>query len=156
MEGHARTWFTPKQKAELWERWNSSQCPADIARALERRNKSGVYRVLAGNGGIAPAPHRRALVALRLEEREGFREALPPVSRYGGSRRASNDRPQLSAERSGVTAAAAPTAPARLISAPGGGHCAQSLVAWRAMPSYDGASRRSSCSSGRRSRSLAG
>src|SRR5215470_10992693 len=56
MEGHARTWFTPKQKAELWERWKSGQCVADIARALERRNKSGVYRVLAGNGGIAPAP----------------------------------------------------------------------------------------------------
>src|SRR5215475_6299612 len=70
MEGHARTWFTPKQKAELWERWKSGQCVADIARALERRNKSGVYRVLAGNGGIAPAPRRRALVALRLEERE--------------------------------------------------------------------------------------
>src|SRR6516165_7778773 len=150
MEGHARTWFTPKQKAELWERWKSGQCVADIARALERRNKSGVYRVLAGNGGIAPAPRRRALVAKR------FRGALPPVGRYGGSHRASNDRPQLSAERSGVTAAAAPTAPARLISACGGGHCAQSLVAWRAMPSYDGASRRSSRSSGRRSRSLAG
>src|SRR5262245_59622920 len=72
----------------------------------------------------------------------------PAVGRYGGSHRASNDRPQLSAERSGVTAAAAPTAPARLISATGGGHCAQSLVAWRAMPSYDGASRGSSCSSG--------
>ena len=43
---------------------------ADIARALERRNKSGVYRVLALNGGIAPAPRRRASVALRLEERE--------------------------------------------------------------------------------------
>src|SRR5215471_13306810 len=70
MEGHARTWFTPKQKAELWERWKSGQCVADIARALERRNKSGVYRVLAGNGGIAPAPRRRALVALQLEERE--------------------------------------------------------------------------------------
>jgi hypothetical protein len=38
--------------------------------ALERRNKSGVYRVLAFNGGIAPAPRRRASVALRLEERE--------------------------------------------------------------------------------------
>ena len=25
MEGHARTWFTPKQKAELWERWKSGQ-----------------------------------------------------------------------------------------------------------------------------------
>ena len=55
MEGHARTWFTPKQKAELWERWKSGQCVAYIA---------------TGNGGIAPAPRRRALVALRLEERE--------------------------------------------------------------------------------------
>src|SRR5450631_4362548 len=70
MEGNARTWFTPKQKAELWERWRSGQCVADIARALDRRNKSGVYRVLALNGGIAPAPRRRAAVALRLEERE--------------------------------------------------------------------------------------
>jgi IS30 family transposase len=70
MEGTARTWFTPKQKAELWERWKSGQCVADIARALERRNKSGVYRVLALNGGIAPAPRRRAPIALRLEERE--------------------------------------------------------------------------------------
>jgi transposase, IS30 family len=70
MEGNARIWFTPKQKAELWERWKNGQCVADIARALERRNKSGVYRVLALNGGIAPTPRRRASVALRLEERE--------------------------------------------------------------------------------------
>ena len=42
MEGNARIWFTPKQKAELWERWKNGQCVADIARALERRNKSGV------------------------------------------------------------------------------------------------------------------
>ena len=46
MEGNARTWFTPKPRAELWQRWKSGQCVADIARALERRNKSGVYRVL--------------------------------------------------------------------------------------------------------------
>jgi hypothetical protein len=57
----ARTWFTPKQKAELWERWKSGQCVADIARALERRNKSGVYRILALNGGIASSPHEVAL-----------------------------------------------------------------------------------------------
>jgi IS30 family transposase len=66
----ARTWFTPKQRAELWKRWRSGQCVADIARALERRNKSGVYRILALNGGIAPTPRRRARVALRGEERE--------------------------------------------------------------------------------------
>jgi hypothetical protein len=70
MEGNARIWFTPNQKAELWERWKSGQCVADIARALERRNKSGVYRILALNGGIAPALRRRGLVTLRLEERE--------------------------------------------------------------------------------------
>ena len=70
MEGNARTWFTPTQKAELWERWWSGQCVADIAQALERRNKSGVYRILALNGGITPAPRRRARVALRVDERE--------------------------------------------------------------------------------------
>ena len=70
MEGNARTWFTPKQRTELWERWKRGQCVADIARALERRNKSGVYRVLALNGGIAPLPRQRAALSLRLEERE--------------------------------------------------------------------------------------
>ncbi len=70
MEWHARTLFTPRQRAELWERWKSGQCVADIARSLGRRNKSGVYRILAVNGGIAPAPRQRAPVALRLEERE--------------------------------------------------------------------------------------
>jgi len=29
MEGNARTWFTPKQRAELWERWKSGQCVAE-------------------------------------------------------------------------------------------------------------------------------
>jgi IS30 family transposase len=70
MDGNTRPRFTPRQKAELWERWRSGQCIADIARALERRNKSGVYRVLALNGGITPAARRRAPVALRLEEPE--------------------------------------------------------------------------------------
>src|SRR5271169_3288416 len=84
MEGNARTWFTPKQRAELWERWKSGQCVADIARALERRNKSGVYRVLALNGGIAPTPRRRASVALRLEEREEISRGIAAGRRNHG------------------------------------------------------------------------
>jgi IS30 family transposase len=76
MAVHARTWFTPRQKADLWERWKRGQCVADIARALERRNKSGVYRVLALNGGIAPAPRRRAPAALRLAEREDISRGI--------------------------------------------------------------------------------
>jgi hypothetical protein len=56
----ARIWFTPKQKSELWERWRAGQCVADIARGLERRNKSGVQRILALGGGISPPVRRRA------------------------------------------------------------------------------------------------
>jgi IS30 family transposase len=70
MEWTARVRFTAREKAELWERWRNGQCVADIARALGRRNKSGVYRILAHDGGIVPLPRRRAAGALRLEERE--------------------------------------------------------------------------------------
>jgi hypothetical protein len=43
----------PSDKAEcpLWVAGST-----DRRRALERRNKSGVYRILALNGGIAPEP----------------------------------------------------------------------------------------------------
>ena len=70
MEWTARIRFTAPQKAELWDRWKNGQCVADIARGLGRRNKSGVYRILAHDGGIVPMPRRRAAAALRLEERE--------------------------------------------------------------------------------------
>ena len=76
MEQVSRVWFTPKQKAELWKRWKSGQCIAAIARTLGRRNKSGVYRILAINGGIIPTPRHRALLALRLDEREEISRGL--------------------------------------------------------------------------------
>ena len=88
MEGTARIWFTPQQRAELWERWKNGQCVADIARALERRNKSGVYRILAVNGGIAPEPRRRAAGALRRGTRGDLavcRRSLDTADRTGPS-----------------------------------------------------------------------
>ena len=51
IEGHARTWFSPKQKAELWERRESGQWVADVARTIEERET--VSKILALNGGIA-------------------------------------------------------------------------------------------------------
>jgi len=66
----SRTWFTAKQKSELWERWKNGQSVLAISRALERRNKTGVRRIVALSGGIASAPRRRAVAALKLEERE--------------------------------------------------------------------------------------
>src|SRR6516225_3808689 len=66
----SRIWFTAAQKAELWERWKNGQSAAAIARALERKNKTGVERIAVLHGGIGPAQRRRAFAALRLEERE--------------------------------------------------------------------------------------
>ena len=66
----SRIWFTAAQKAELWERWKNGQSAAAISRALERKNKTGVERIVVLHGGIGPAPRQRALAALRFEERE--------------------------------------------------------------------------------------
>src|SRR6516162_4759993 len=66
----SRIWFTAAQKAELWERWKNGQSAAAISRALEKKNKTGVERIVVLHGGIGPAPRRRALAALRFEERE--------------------------------------------------------------------------------------
>ena len=66
----SRILFTAKQKDELWERWKNGQSVLAISRGLERRNKTGVQRIVALNGGIAPAPRCRAVAALKLEERE--------------------------------------------------------------------------------------
>ena len=59
----SRIWFTAAQKAELWERWKNGQSAAAISRALERKNKTGVERIVVLHGGIGPAPRRRALAA---------------------------------------------------------------------------------------------
>ena len=66
----SRIWFTPEQKTELWERWKQGHSISAISRALERRNKTGVQRIVALHGGIAPPPRHRAVSALKLEERE--------------------------------------------------------------------------------------
>jgi len=59
----SRVWFTPEQKIELWERWRKGETIPAIARALERRNKTGVYRIVALHGGIAPLLCRRTINA---------------------------------------------------------------------------------------------
>lgn len=41
-----------------------------LLHALERKTKSGVYRILALSGGIAPVARRRCPVVLVLDERE--------------------------------------------------------------------------------------
>jgi IS30 family transposase len=76
MELISRVLFTPQQKTDLWKHWKGGQSVASIARALGRRNKSGVYRILAASGGIIPPPRHRAHLALRADEREEISRGL--------------------------------------------------------------------------------
>ena len=57
----SRIWFTAAQKAELWERWKNGQSAAAISRALERKNKTGVERIVVLHGGIAAGVARESL-----------------------------------------------------------------------------------------------
>lgn len=66
----SRIWFTAEQKVELWERWKQGQSISSISRALERRTKGGVQRIVVVHGGIAPSARRRAGRTLELGERE--------------------------------------------------------------------------------------
>jgi len=47
----SRVLFTAAQKAELWEQWKNGQSAAAISRALERKNKTGVERIVVLHGG---------------------------------------------------------------------------------------------------------
>ena len=88
----SRIRFTVAQKAELWERWKNGQSAAAISRALDRKNKTGVERIVVPHGGIAPASRGRALAALRLEEREEISRGITVADRSGRSPRASDGR----------------------------------------------------------------
>ena len=151
----SRIWFTAAQKAELWERWKNGQSAAAISRALERKNKTGVERIVVLDGGIVPAPRRRALAALRLEEREEISRGIA-VGRSirqiaQGLGRAPSTVSREIRRDGGSQAYRANRADRRAWER----RCAPSLAVWRCTGSYDGAWRRSS-RNGRRSRSPAG
>ena len=126
----SRIWFTAAQKAELWERWKNGQSAAAISRALERKDKTGVERIVVLHGGIVPAPRRRALATLRLEEAKRFPVALrwagDPADRPGPRTGAIDSKPGDQARR-----VSRPIVQTGLIGVPGSGRCATSLVVWR-------------------------
>jgi len=75
MEGHARTWFTPKQKAELWERASEFERLAETEPLREARRRYRIiarhYRELANREEQADkARMAQHLELLRLKRRE--------------------------------------------------------------------------------------
>ena len=69
MKYRTRTFYTPAQKAEMWDRWKRGESMSSIGRAFNRESSS-VYNVLSPTGGIRPSPRKRSSLALTLAERE--------------------------------------------------------------------------------------
>jgi hypothetical protein len=86
----SRIRFTAAQKAELWERWKNELSAAAISRALERKNKTGVERIVVLHGGIAPASRGRALANDQTLHRKATRRANSDIFAPRKKQRASS------------------------------------------------------------------
>src|SRR6267143_6792542 len=74
MEQVSRIWFTPKQKAELWERWKSGRCVADIARALAAGSSASA--VSRSMGRMLAARHCIALNGSNAVAKQSYDRGL--------------------------------------------------------------------------------
>ncbi len=126
----SRILFTAAQKTELWERWKNGQSAAAISRALERRNKTGVERIVVLHGGIVPAPRRRALVALRLEEREEISRGIAASRSTRQIARGLGRAPSTVSREIRRNGGSRPIVQTGPIGVPGRGRCAPSFVVW--------------------------
>ena len=75
MKRRTRIYYTEKQKALMWDRWQSGDTMHDIARLFDRGHSS-VQRILTESGGIRPRERRRSSRGLTLAEREVISRGL--------------------------------------------------------------------------------
>ena len=85
MKYRTRTFYTDKQKSEMWDRWQRGESMSSIGRHFNRASSS-IFPHLAQFGGIRPPDRRRSRFALSLMEREEIsrglgREAVASVHR---------------------------------------------------------------------------
>ncbi|SHJ43000.1 Transposase and inactivated derivatives, IS30 family [Shimia gijangensis] len=69
MKYRTRTFYTDKQKSEMWDRWQRGESLSSIGRHFNRASSS-IFPHLAQFGGIRPPQRRRSRWALSLTERE--------------------------------------------------------------------------------------
>lgn len=75
MKYRQRTFYTDKQKSEMWDRWQRGESLSSIGRRFDRASSS-VFPLLARTGGIRPPDRRRSRFALTLIEREEISRGL--------------------------------------------------------------------------------
>ena len=75
MKYRTRTFYTNKQKSEMWDRWQRGESMSSIGRHFNRASSS-IFPHLAEFGGIRPPDRKRSLHALSLIEREEISRGL--------------------------------------------------------------------------------
>ena len=75
MKYRQRTFYTDKQKSEMWERWQRGESLSSIGRRFDRASSS-IFPHLALTGGIRPPARTRSRFALTLIEREEISRGL--------------------------------------------------------------------------------
>ena len=75
MKYRQRTFYTDKQKSEMWDRWQRGESLSSIGRRFNRASSS-IFPLLARTGGIRPAARTRSRTALSLIEREEISRGL--------------------------------------------------------------------------------
>ena len=75
MKYRQRTFYTDKQKSEIWDRWQRGESMSSIGRGFDRASSS-IYPLLARTGGIRPPDRVRSRLALTLSDREEISRGL--------------------------------------------------------------------------------
>jgi hypothetical protein len=75
MKYRTRTFYTDKQKSEMWDRWQRGDSMSSIGRHFNRASSS-IFPHLAQFGGIRPADRTRSRYALSINEREEISRGL--------------------------------------------------------------------------------
>jgi hypothetical protein len=75
MKYRTRTFYTDKQKSEMWDRWQRGESLGSIGRRFDRASSS-IFPHLAITGGIRPPDRIRSRLALSLIDREEISRGL--------------------------------------------------------------------------------
>src|SRR6516162_2731237 len=75
MKPGKRFGLSAEQKIDVWRRWKAGQTLHEIGRAFGKEHSS-IRCLVSRRGGIAPTVRRRALLALKLREREEISRGL--------------------------------------------------------------------------------
>ena len=130
MTYRTQTFYTDKQKSEMWDRWQRCELMSSIERHFNRASSS-IFPHLARSGGIRPADRTRARCALSLIEQEVVSHGLVAKQSFRSIAQSLNRSHSTISKEVLRNGDAKPIAPFTRTSAPGTAQRGPSCVSWR-------------------------